>query len=86
MGRSIWLGSASFDDRVGFSHTTGQVTHQIAADVDTARDFLATTLETTKQLESSRLEASFHDALQGFNGGGDPWKTDGTLWVGVIQK
>ena len=39
-GRPLWLGSATFDERVGLSHTTGQITHHIAPDVDTERDHL----------------------------------------------
>ena len=31
-GRSVWVGAATFDERVGFSHTTGQVTHHISPD------------------------------------------------------
>ena len=34
LGRTLWLGAASYDSGVGFSHTTGQITHHIAADVD----------------------------------------------------
>jgi hypothetical protein len=30
--------------------------------------------------------AGFHKQLEGKNGGGDPWYTDGVLWVGVIKK
>ena len=28
-GRPVWFGSATFDERVGLSHATGQVTHHI---------------------------------------------------------
>src|SRR6185295_8432205 len=30
-GRPLWIGAAIYDQRVGFSHTTGQVTHHTAA-------------------------------------------------------
>jgi len=33
-GLEVWFGSASFDQRVGLSHTTGEVTHHIGRDVD----------------------------------------------------
>src|SRR6185369_11715834 len=29
-GRPAWVGSATYDQRVGLSHTTGQITHHIA--------------------------------------------------------
>ena len=32
--RTAWIGAATFDQSVGLSHTTGQVTHHIAPDVD----------------------------------------------------
>ena len=37
VGRPLWIGSATFDISVGFSHLTGQVTHHIAADIDAER-------------------------------------------------
>jgi LssY C-terminus len=32
--RPVWFGAATFDERVGLSYTTGQVTHHIGPDVD----------------------------------------------------
>ena len=39
-GRPIWVGSAVYDEHVGLSRTTGQITHVTAADVDAERDYL----------------------------------------------
>lgn len=39
-GRAMWLGSAVYDKGVGPSHTTGQITHHTAANVDAERDYL----------------------------------------------
>src|SRR5215475_14344465 len=33
-GRPVLVGAAIYDTRVGFSDTTGQITHHIAADID----------------------------------------------------
>src|SRR5882724_3955865 len=33
-GRPVWVGAAIYDTRVGFSDTTGQITHHTAADID----------------------------------------------------
>ena len=49
-GRPVWIGSATYDERVGFSGTTGQITHHIAPDVDTERDHLFSDLERTGEL------------------------------------
>lgn len=83
-GRPVWIGAASYDERVGFSHTTGQVTHHIAADIDSERDHLFSDLEKTGDLSTLYKVPGFHKVLQGRNGGGDPWHTDGDLCVGVI--
>lgn len=84
-GRPVWLGSATFDKGVGFSHTTGQITHHIDSDLDTERDRLMRDLKLTGQLSEIDIEKGFHTKLEGKNGGGDPWHTDGDLYVGVIK-
>ena len=83
-GRPMWLGSATYDKRVGLSHTTGQITHHIAPDIDTERNHLAIDLEQTSELAETYSEKGFHKTLEGRNGGGDPWHTDGDLWVGIV--
>ncbi len=83
-GRPIWLGSATYDERVGLSHTTGQITHHISGDVDAERNHLMQNLEQTKQLSETYQIPDFHPVKEGRNGGGDLWKTDGALSVGVI--
>jgi len=84
-GDPIWIGSATYDERVGLSHTTGQITHHIAPDVDAERDHLFADLESTGLLLEVYPELHFHKADQGINGGGDPWHTDGTLMVGILK-
>ena len=83
-GRPVWVGSATYDERVGLSHTTGQITHHIAPDVDAERDHLFRCLEQTGDLSEVYAVDDFHKICEGRNGGGDPWVTDGRLLVGVI--
>jgi len=83
-GRPGWIGSATYDERVGLSHTTGQITHHIAPDVDKERDHLFEDLKKTGELEDFYTMDGYHKVLEGRNGGGDPWHTDGRLFVGVI--
>ena len=85
-GRPVWIGSASYDERVGLSHTTGQITHHIAPDVDAERDHLFENLKQTGQLSEEYAVDDFHKQLEGRNGGGDIWRTDGKLLVGVITS
>jgi hypothetical protein len=83
-GRPVWVGSAVYDERVGLSRTTGQVTHVTAPDVDTERDYLFHDLEQTGALAEQYVIDDFHTRREGRNGGGDPWRTDGKLYVGII--
>ncbi|MFO0812766.1 MAG: LssY C-terminal domain-containing protein [Gemmatales bacterium] len=83
--RPLWIGSAVFDQHVGLSRTTGQITHVTAADVDTERDYLMQCLKKTGNFSEDYFIDGFHKTLTGKNGGGDPWKTDGRLAVGVIK-
>ncbi len=78
-GRPLWAGGATFDKSVGLSHTTGQITHHIEGDVDAERKHLLGTLEDAKCVESIQWIEHFHTILEGFNGGGDKWHTDGRL-------
>ena len=82
--RPAWLGSATYDKRVGLSHTTGQITHHIAADVDAERDHLFESLKKTGEFTDLQIIDSFHKVCEGRNGGGDPWHTDGRLFIGTF--
>ncbi len=85
-GMALWVGSASFDRSVGLSHTTGQITHHIAPDVDAERDHVMNSLHSAGRLSEVIPVADFHAVREGRNGGGDPWRTDGTLLLGVISN
>jgi len=50
--RTAWIGAATFDQSVGLSHTTGQVTHHIAPDVDAERDLIANELHKAALVQS----------------------------------
>jgi hypothetical protein len=84
--RPVWLGSAIYDHHVGFSRDTGQITHVTAPDIDTERDYLFDNLKQTADLTSVEAIDGFHKILEGRNGGGDPWHTDGRLVLGVIKE
>jgi hypothetical protein len=83
-GRPLWVGAAIYDERVGLSHTTGQITHHTGADIDAERDFLFRDLQQTGDLARVFFVADFHPNREGRNGGGDLWRTDGRLEAGVI--
>jgi hypothetical protein len=84
-GRPLWLGAATFDERVGLSYTTGEVTHHIGPDVDAERNRIANELEKADWAQEVYWIDGFHHRLEGRNGGGDPWRTDGRLAVVVLK-
>ncbi len=83
-GRPLWLGSATFDTKVGFSHKTGLPTHHIDANIDADRDKLMEDLTAAGWLSSTE-GIDFQPKHEGRNGGGDPYHTDGTLSLGVLE-
>jgi len=78
-GRPLWMGSATFDERVGLSHATGQVTHHIGPDVDAERDRIVAELEKAGWSQGVEWTNGFQPVLEGRNGGNDRWVTDGRL-------
>jgi hypothetical protein len=84
-GRPAWVGAATFDERVGLSYTTGQITHHIGPDVDAERDRIASDLQKAGLVQSIRWDDGFHSRLEGRNGGGDRWRTDGRLAIVVMH-
>lgn len=82
--RPVWLGSASYDTGVELSRTTGAVTHHIFPEVDKERDTLVADLSAARRVAAQRWIDDFHKSLEGRNGGGDPWRTDGRLAVVVL--
>jgi hypothetical protein len=83
-GRPLWIGSATYDVSVGFSHRTGQVTHHIAPDIDTERDGLVQNLADAGWLDKIYQVTGVGATLVGRNGGGDRYYTDGELTIGVL--
>ena len=79
--RPVWLGDAAFDRGVGVSHYTGAITHHIAADIDAERSLLASDLEAADMVEAKYQVTGVGPTLTGRNGGGDPYYTDGEVWI-----
>jgi hypothetical protein len=80
----LWLGAATFDERVEISRTTGGVTHKIAAEVDRERNKLVRDTAGSGVLDGYYWVDRFHLQREGRNGGGDRYVTDGRLAVGVL--
>jgi hypothetical protein len=83
-GRPVWLGAVSFDRGVGLSHDTGQVTHHIAPDLDTERGRLIGDLNTAHMVQTIAQWQGIGPTLNGRNGEGDPYHTDGEIWAATL--
>jgi hypothetical protein len=83
--RPVWFGSATFDESVGVSHTTGQVTHHTGPDLDAERDLIAGELRKAGWVQQVRWRNDFQQPPEGRNGGGDPWHTDGRLAIVELE-
>ena len=83
-GRPVWLGSASFDIGVGLSHYTGTVTHDISPNVDAMRDELVKDLAATGRVSQIYEVTGVGPTLNGRNGEGDLYYTDGEIRVSVL--
>jgi hypothetical protein len=84
--RPIWVGAAIFDRSLGLSPTTGHVTRETAPGVDAEPDKLFDDLKQTGDLSDVIIVEGFHKVLEGRNGEGNPWRTAGAWYEGVIKK
>ena len=83
--RPVWLGSATFDRGVGISRYTGQITHHIAPNIDAERDLVIAELSRTGVLMQIYQVSGIGPTINGRNGEGDRYFTDGEVTVGVIR-
>jgi len=79
--RPVWLGAVTFDKGVGVSHFTGAITHHIDADLDAERKLLTTDIENAGMATAKYQVTGVGLTLTGRNGGGDPYYTDGEVWI-----
>jgi len=84
-GRPMWIGAATFDCKVGLSYRTGQITHHIAPDLDTERDKLMTDLQKAGQTVKIFQVTGIGPTINGRNGGGDRYYTDGEMTISIIS-
>jgi LssY C-terminus len=80
-GRPVWLGSVTFDRGVGLSRYTAQVTHHISPNIDTERDGLTGDLKAAKVVEAIYEVSGIGPTLNGRNGEGDQYYTDGEIEI-----
>lgn len=86
LGRPLWLGAATYDTGIGLSHRNGHITHHISPDIDGERDKLMGDLRSANFLTEAVWVEGFQPAASGRNGGGDTWRTDRRLALGIIAE
>lgn len=85
-GRAVWLGSVTFDRGVGLSHDDARITHHIAPDIDAERDLLADDLKAAKVVTAIYEITGIGPTLDGRNGEGDRYYTDGEIKISVLVQ
>jgi hypothetical protein len=85
-GVPLWIGAVTFDRSVGLSHRTGQITHHIGPDIDAEREGLFADLRKGGWLTELCQVTGVGATILGWNGGGDPYHTDGELSIGVLAS
>ena len=79
-----FVGAATFDRRVGLSLFTFQITHKIAANTDTERDWVVAALQ--RAGATAYRIRHFSTGYHSRNGGGDAIETDGDLPILILAK
>jgi len=83
-GKPLWVGAATYDERVEISRTTLGVTHKIAPEIDRERNKVVNDAIRAGMLDGYYWVNAFHRQAEGRNGGGDRYVTDRRLAIGVI--
>jgi hypothetical protein len=85
-GRAVWLGAVTFDRGVGLSHDDARITHHIGPDIDAERDLLTDDLKAAKVVTAIYEITGVGPTLNGRNGEGDPYYTDGEIKISVLVQ
>lgn len=85
-GRTLWIGAATFDQSYRISRYTGQILHRIAPEIDAERDRLVHDLAAAGRIERAFPAPGLGITLNGRNGEGDWYYTDGQILIGVLRK
>lgn len=81
-----WVAAATYDDAVGFSLFTLQITHSIDGDVDAERDFLVGTIKKAHRAKKIERIDFFFPQYRDRNGGGHKYFTDGSMVIVDLKK
>jgi LssY C-terminus len=85
-GRAVWLGAGTFDRGIGFSHDDAKITHHIAPDIDSERDLLTADVKQARVVQTIYDVTGIGPTVDGRNGEGDRYFTDGDIKISVLVK
>jgi hypothetical protein len=85
-GRAVWLGAVTYDRGVGLSRDDARITHHIGPDIDAERELLTADLTAAKVVTSIYEVTGIGPTLDGRNGGGDLYYTDGEIKFSVLVE
>jgi hypothetical protein len=83
-GRAVWLGAATFDRGIGFSHNDARVTHHIGPDIDAERNLLTADLRAAGVVQTIYEVTGVGPTVNSRNGEGDRYYTDGDIKISVL--
>jgi len=81
-----WVAAATYDDSVGFSLFTLQITHRIDGNVDAERDFVVESIKKAHRVRTTQRIKGFFPGYTHHNGGGDSFFTDGSMVIIDLKK
>lgn len=81
-----WVAAATYDNAVGFSLFTLQITHSIDGDVDAERDYLVATLKKARRTNKIQRIEHFFPGYDHRNGGGHKYFTDGSMVIVDLKR
>ena len=79
--RADWLAAGTYDDGIGLSAYTLQMTHRVAETTDDERDHVIATITRARSRTPVRWIENFSTGYHSTNGGGDAISTEGDLPV-----
>ncbi|HEY9136704.1 MAG TPA: LssY C-terminal domain-containing protein [Terriglobus sp.] len=84
-GQPLWIGSATYDNGFARDSRNGEVTHSIAPQIDTERDFLRDSLTSAGAVASAAYVTPADPVREAKTATGASFQTDGRILVMLLQ-
>lgn len=84
-GQPLWIGSATYDNGFARDSRNGQVTHSIAPEIDTERDFLRDSFTSTGAVAAAAYVTPSNPIREAKTATGASFHSDGRILVMLLQ-